>query len=203
MSDLFAGTRSFASGFFTTLLFLFFLLVAGDIFLQRLVEIMPRFSGKRQVVDIAKQIESDISAYLLTITVMNAADLFRRPWFCCVSVAAGLSVIEPCLPSPAEDPPSGAGWLHEIKHDGFRIMARRDGAGVRLDYSRGVYVRPRPRSRISAYSALPPYTEAFNLTLFVPLLTKLLKLAAARIARQLGQQLSHKRNLCIVIDARA
>jgi bifunctional non-homologous end joining protein LigD len=28
--------------------------------------------------------------------------------------------------------PSGQGWLHEIKHDGFRIMARRDGAGVRL-----------------------------------------------------------------------
>ena len=26
----------------------------------------------------------------------------------------------------------GPGWLHEIKHDGFRIMARRDGAGVRL-----------------------------------------------------------------------
>jgi predicted PurR-regulated permease PerM len=73
LTKLFAGTRSFASGFFTTLLFLFFLLVAGDIFLQRLVEIMPRFSGKRQVVDIAKQIESDISAYLLTITVMNAA----------------------------------------------------------------------------------------------------------------------------------
>jgi ATP-dependent DNA ligase len=29
-------------------------------------------------------------------------------------------------------PPSGPGWLHEIKHDGFRIMARRDSAGVRL-----------------------------------------------------------------------
>jgi hypothetical protein len=62
------GTRSFASGFFTTLLFLFFLLVAGEIFLQRLIEIMPPFGSKRQVVDIANQIESDISAYLLTIT---------------------------------------------------------------------------------------------------------------------------------------
>jgi bifunctional non-homologous end joining protein LigD len=40
--------------------------------------------------------------------------------------------IQPCLPSPADRPPSGAGWIHEIKHDGFRIMARRDGAGVRL-----------------------------------------------------------------------
>lgn len=73
LTTLFTGTSSFASGFFTTLLFLFFLLVAGEIFLQRLVEIMPRFSSKRQVVDIARQIESDISAYLLTITAMNTA----------------------------------------------------------------------------------------------------------------------------------
>jgi bifunctional non-homologous end joining protein LigD len=44
----------------------------------------------------------------------------------------GLGIIEPCLPSPAKAPPSGPGWIHEIKHDGFRIMARRDGAAVRL-----------------------------------------------------------------------
>src|SRR5690348_13306487 len=43
-----------------------------------------------------------------------------------------LGIIEPCLPSPAKAPPSGPGWLHEIKHDGFRILARRDSAGVRL-----------------------------------------------------------------------
>ena len=40
--------------------------------------------------------------------------------------------IEPCLPSPAERPPSGPNWIHEIKHDGFRLMVRRDPAGVRL-----------------------------------------------------------------------
>jgi ATP-dependent DNA ligase len=33
---------------------------------------------------------------------------------------------EPCLPSPAPKPPAGAGWLHEIKHDGFRMLVRRD-----------------------------------------------------------------------------
>jgi bifunctional non-homologous end joining protein LigD len=31
--------------------------------------------------------------------------------------------------------PSGRQWLHEIKHDGFRVIARKDGAKVRL-YSR-------------------------------------------------------------------
>src|SRR5262245_25322475 len=40
--------------------------------------------------------------------------------------------IEPCLPSPAERPPSGPDWVHEIKHDGYRLMARRDATGVRL-----------------------------------------------------------------------
>jgi bifunctional non-homologous end joining protein LigD len=40
--------------------------------------------------------------------------------------------IEPCLPSLADCPPSGAGWLHEIKHDGFRLLACRDAASVRL-----------------------------------------------------------------------
>ena len=73
LSKLFTGTRDFASGFFKTVLFLFFLLVYGDIFLHRLVEILPRFRSKRQVVEISQQIESDVSAYLVTITIMNAA----------------------------------------------------------------------------------------------------------------------------------
>jgi len=73
LTKLFTGTRNFASGFFTTVLFLFFLLVSGNIFLHRLVEVLPRFSSKRQVVEIAQQIERDISAYLVTITIINAA----------------------------------------------------------------------------------------------------------------------------------
>jgi bifunctional non-homologous end joining protein LigD len=43
--------------------------------------------------------------------------------------------IAPCLPTKAETLPSGGLWLHEIKHDGFRIIARKDGSRVRL-YSR-------------------------------------------------------------------
>ena len=41
--------------------------------------------------------------------------------------------IPPCLPIKASKPPSGALWLHEIKHDGFRVIALKDGARVRLD----------------------------------------------------------------------
>src|SRR5688572_33499094 len=40
--------------------------------------------------------------------------------------------IEPCRPVTAPKPPSGPGWLHEIKHDGYRMIARRDIAGIRL-----------------------------------------------------------------------
>jgi bifunctional non-homologous end joining protein LigD len=39
--------------------------------------------------------------------------------------------IEPCLPSKMARPPSGPLWVHEIKHDGYRLMLRRDGARVR------------------------------------------------------------------------
>jgi len=48
-----------------------------------------------------------------------------------------LRFIEPCLPSPADRPPSGANWIHEIKHDGYRLMARRDSVGIRLITRRG------------------------------------------------------------------
>src|SRR5215470_13119262 len=43
--------------------------------------------------------------------------------------------IAPCLPTKTTKLPSGSQWLHEIKHDGFRIIARKTGAQVRL-YSR-------------------------------------------------------------------
>ena len=70
---LFAGTRAVLDGLFTTVLVLYFLLVSGDTFLRRIVEILPKFRDKRQAVDISQQIQEDISAYLVTITAMNAA----------------------------------------------------------------------------------------------------------------------------------
>jgi predicted PurR-regulated permease PerM len=61
-----------AGGAFTTLVALFFILVSGETFLRRLVEIMPRFKDKRQLVDISQEIEDDLSVYLATITMMNS-----------------------------------------------------------------------------------------------------------------------------------
>jgi len=46
--------------------------------------------------------------------------------------------IQPCLPTRADKAPSSANWIHEIKHDGFRMMVRRDAAGVRLLTRNGI-----------------------------------------------------------------
>ena len=43
-----------------------------------------------------------------------------------------------CLPTNATNVPAGPEWLHEIKHDGFRIRVERDGDRVRL-ITRGGY----------------------------------------------------------------
>jgi bifunctional non-homologous end joining protein LigD len=51
------------------------------------------------------------------------------------SLPAGF--IAPCLPSKTDKLPSGSQWLHEIKHDGFRIIARKSGSHVRLYSRRG------------------------------------------------------------------
>jgi hypothetical protein len=46
--------------------------------------------------------------------------------------------IRPCEPTLAARPPSGPGWLHEIKHDGFRILARKQGEQVKVWSRRGL-----------------------------------------------------------------
>jgi bifunctional non-homologous end joining protein LigD len=45
--------------------------------------------------------------------------------------------VDPCIPSLAHNPPSGPDWVHEVKHDGYRLIVRRDGEAVRLFTRRG------------------------------------------------------------------
>ena len=56
---------------------------------------------------------------------------------------AMLSFVQPCLPSPADRLPDGPDWVHEIKHDGYRLMARRDPIGIRLLTRNGYDWSPR------------------------------------------------------------
>ena len=67
-----SGSASATSGLFTTLLILFYILVSGETFLRRLVEILPRFRDKRSAVELAADIEKNVSLYLLTVSCINA-----------------------------------------------------------------------------------------------------------------------------------
>jgi ATP-dependent DNA ligase len=62
--------------------------------------------------------------------------------------------LKPCLPTRAPSPPPGPDWLHEIKHDGFRMVAVRDGERVRLISRRGLDWGDRFPAIIAAVDAL-------------------------------------------------
>jgi bifunctional non-homologous end joining protein LigD len=63
--------------------------------------------------------------------------------------------IEPCLPSLADCSPSGPAWIHEIKHDGFRLLACQGPAGVRLLTRNGSDFTARYPLIVEAVEALP------------------------------------------------
>jgi ATP-dependent DNA ligase len=69
-----------------------------------------------------------------------------------------IGVIEPCLPSSAKEPPAGPGWIHEIKHDGFRILALRDAKGVRLYTRNGSDFTKRFLLVVASVMALPAHS---------------------------------------------
>ena len=52
---------------------LYFLLASGDLFLRKLVRVLPRLSDKKRAIEIARQTEGHISTYLSTVTLINIA----------------------------------------------------------------------------------------------------------------------------------
>jgi bifunctional non-homologous end joining protein LigD len=62
---------------------------------------------------------------------------------------------DPCLPRSADRPPAGLGWIHEIKHDGFRILAHRQRRAVRLLTRNGHDLADRFPLVAAAIEALP------------------------------------------------
>jgi predicted PurR-regulated permease PerM len=87
---LFSSTRHLMSGLGITVLMLFFLLSSGELFMRRLVEILPNFRDKKRAVEMSYEVEENISAYLLTISIMNAL----------VGLAAGLAMWAIGVPDP-------------------------------------------------------------------------------------------------------
>jgi predicted PurR-regulated permease PerM len=74
VSRIFGTTQRFATGMMEVLVLLYFLLAAGDLFLQKLVKVLPNLRDKRKAVGIARATESAISTYLLTALLMNVAE---------------------------------------------------------------------------------------------------------------------------------
>ncbi|MDR4493540.1 MAG: AI-2E family transporter [Nitrospirales bacterium] len=64
-------TTEFIFGLVSTLILLYFFLASGNLFLEKLVKVLPRFSDKRRAVEIVRGIEGNISTYLLTVTGVN------------------------------------------------------------------------------------------------------------------------------------
>jgi predicted PurR-regulated permease PerM len=68
---LFGTTQSLLTGALETLILLYFLLAAGDLFLQKLIKVLPQFGDKKKAVAIARETEASISTYLFTVAVVN------------------------------------------------------------------------------------------------------------------------------------
>jgi predicted PurR-regulated permease PerM len=68
---LLGWTTEVMLGWISTLILLYFFLASGDLFLEKLVKVLPRFEEKRRAVEIVRDIEANISGYLLTVTGIN------------------------------------------------------------------------------------------------------------------------------------
>jgi predicted PurR-regulated permease PerM len=64
-------TKSLAAGTLETVVLLYFLLAAGDLFMQKLVKVLPSLHDKKKAVEIARELQVNVSAFLLTITAIN------------------------------------------------------------------------------------------------------------------------------------
>ena len=86
----FGGTMSIL-GFISIAGFLtYFLLAAGDLFLQKLIKVLPQFRDKRRAVSIAREIEEQVSVYILTTSAINAG----------VGVLTGIALWACGMPNP-------------------------------------------------------------------------------------------------------
>ena len=68
---MFSQVTDLVAGGIVMFILLFFLLASGDLFLRKLIRVMPSLADKHKAVGIARQIETEISAYLVTITAIN------------------------------------------------------------------------------------------------------------------------------------
>lgn len=69
---LFTKTRDIIFGLVVLIVLLYFLLSSGDLFLRKLIHVLPKFEDKKRAVLIMRDIEDHISKYLITVAMINA-----------------------------------------------------------------------------------------------------------------------------------
>lgn len=89
-NDVLSYTLSFLAGALETIVLLYFLLAAGDLFMQKLVKILPTLHDKKKAVEIGNEVQQNISTFLFTITLINT----------CLGVLVGFAVMLVGMPSP-------------------------------------------------------------------------------------------------------
>jgi len=90
MQALFGGTTTFLSEAIVVIVLLYFLLASRDLFLRKLIKVLPSFEDKKRAAEIAREMEHNISTYLFTITLINMG----------VGVAVGVGVWLLKMPNP-------------------------------------------------------------------------------------------------------
>lgn len=70
-SSVLNWTGTFLAGIGETLVLLYLLLASGDLFLQKLVHVMPTFRDKKRAVEISHEIQQNISNYLFSVSLIN------------------------------------------------------------------------------------------------------------------------------------
>ncbi len=88
--ELFSSTTVFLATALSTIILLYFLLASGDLFLRRIVRLLPTWSDKEKAIGIASSIERDMSRYIGTVTIINAL----------LGVAVGIAMALLGLPNP-------------------------------------------------------------------------------------------------------
>jgi hypothetical protein len=154
---LFGATQSVLTAALGIVILLYFLLATGDLFLLKLVRVLPQFSDKRKAVSIMKKTEASISRYLVTVVMVNLGegivvvsdrDAQRGPLG-----GAGrrgrVHSLRRCVDPDGHPRPCGLGDLRSCRAGtaGARCLPRRDSAPVERGDSDGLGAPARAESR--------------------------------------------------------
>lgn len=91
MKTMLAYTKSFVAGSIETVVLLFFMLGAGDLFMEKLVRVLPTLHDKKRAVGIANEVQHSLSTFLFTITLINVG----------LGLLVGIATWAIGLPNPA------------------------------------------------------------------------------------------------------